>query len=216
VRSSLRRRKTPRVATVISSLQLASAGLGPPALVLLVGLPGAGKSTFARALSDLTGAVVLESDRFRTLLFPQPVFSMRESTALFRALAAATKQLLDRGYAVIVDATNLSESDRRPFYDLAKELDVALLVIALEAPLDVIERRLERRTSEPAGYSLADIDVYHRMRGRVEPISRKHWRVDTSNQIAYEAALKAVAAAYHSLKGNVAVEGTGLTRGKAS
>ncbi len=176
--------------------------LSHAALFLLAGLPGAGKSTFARALAQETGALVVESDRLRRLLFGQPVFSGRESEALFRALTSATRRLLEEGYAVIVDATNLSESDRRPFYELADALGFVLAVVALDAPVPVVERRLEERLARPCGYSYADVAVYHRMRERVEPISRAHRRIDTSDRAGMQAALAEITAAYRA-KGEI-------------
>jgi predicted kinase len=216
VPSTLRRRLAPRVQTIITSLELSEIPPGPAALFLLVGLPGAGKTTFAEALSRGTGAIVLESDRFRRLLFGEPVFSMRESEALFRALVSAAGSLLEGGAAVIVDATNLSESDRQPFYDLADDLELPLFIVGLDAPPAVIEQRLEERMSLADGYSYADLAVYHRMRGRVEPISRKHWRVDSSDQPAFEAALTAIAAAHRSIRGDVRTGRRAIRGGKAS
>jgi predicted kinase len=176
-----------------------------PALYLLSGLPGAGKSTFARTLASRTGAVVLESDYLRALLFGLPVHSQRESGLLFSAMRAATRILLQRGCSVIIDATNVTESDRRPFYQLADRAGVAFFVIAVEAPPDIIGARLERRARGPNGYAFADAAVYHRMKGRVENITRPHMRIDTSDAAGVQRALDVLRAAY----GEVAGRGTG-------
>jgi predicted kinase len=162
-------------------------------LFLVTGLPGAGKTTFAAALARLTGATVIESDRFRGELFGEPVFSSRENGLLFRGIQGASRLLLAEGLAVIIDATNIDETDRRPFYRLADGGRSPLLIAALTAPEAVIEKRLRERVQRADGYSYADLDVYHRMRGRVEPISRPHWRVDTSDQASVEAALTSMA-----------------------
>lgn len=172
-----------------------------PALFLLTGLPGVGKSTFARALSSVTGAVVLESDRFRRLLFRKPSFTQRESRALFQGIVSATRELLSQGQAVIVDATNVSERDRLAFYELADASATKVFIVSLEAPLAVVEERLAKRLTLGDGHSHADIAVYHRMRGRVEPIGRQHWQVDTSDPAAIEAALGAIGVAYREAAG---------------
>jgi predicted kinase len=178
----------------------AAAGAGA-AVILLSGLPGVGKSTFARALGAATDAIILESDRLRALLFEAPVHSPRESGILFRAIRSAAACLLKERHAVIIDATNLSETDRRPFYELADSSGAPLFVVALDAPQETIEGRLARRLLESDGCSYADIDVYHRMRGRVEPISREHMRVDTSNQAAVQTARIAITTAYREAVG---------------
>jgi predicted kinase len=182
----------------------------------MVGLPGTGKSTFARALARETGAVVVESDRFRRLLFRTPSFSTRENAALFQALAGATARLLDKGQAVVIDATNLSERDRRPFYVLAESKGLPQFVVALEAPEALVEERLARRLTAEHGYACADSTVYHRMKGRVEPISRGHLRLDTSDGAAVEAALAAVVAAYRDPAGRFRFVGTAGQRGTSS
>lgn len=184
----------------------------PPAagrtLVLMAGLPGSGKSTFARALAARTGAIILESDALRSLLFVAPVHSSRENASLFAAIRSAGAHLLAAGHGVIIDSTNLSNSDRAPFYALAENAGLSPQIVALHAPLRTIEERLTKRLREPGGYAYADLAVYHRMRGRVEPIAREHFSVDTSDQTAVEAALAAVVAACgeEAGKGRTAVE----------
>ncbi|HLG11830.1 MAG TPA: ATP-binding protein, partial [Dehalococcoidia bacterium] len=113
-----------------------------PTLVLTVGLPGSGKSTFARRLALATGAAVLESDALRRLLFGEPSYSAAENRRLFEALPAAARELLERGRNVIIDATNLRESDRQPAYSLAQETGAQLLILRFSAPDSVIRQRL--------------------------------------------------------------------------
>ena len=68
-----------------------------PALVVISGLPGTGKSQFARELQRRTGAVVLESDALRRLLFEKPSYSWQESRRLFAAIHAVAERLLCEG-----------------------------------------------------------------------------------------------------------------------
>ena len=193
--------RNPNAARILEDIGLPARASSGAALFLITGLPGTGKSTFARALSELTGAVALESDRFRGLLFGQPVHSQRESAILFRAIRSAAAKLLSDGQAVIVDATSVSEADRWPFYTLADSVAVPLFIAALDAPVRVVEERLGKRLLEADGYRFADVAVYHRMRGRVEAISREHWRVDTSDASAVDAARTAIAGAYGEVAG---------------
>lgn len=163
-----------------------------PYLVLTVGLPGSGKSTFCRRLAAATGAVVLESDALRAALFTRPAHDVEESRQLFKAIYAAAESLLRRGADVIVDATNLRERDRVNAYRLAIDLGARLLVLHFRAPYRVIAERMALRTAgaDPEDRSTADLSVYQRMAETEEPISAEHWTVDTSDQDATEAALK--------------------------
>jgi predicted kinase len=156
-----------------------------PALVVLVGLPGAGKSWLATELRRRTGAVALESDDLRALLFGRPAYSVEESRRLFAAIHAAIEEILRRGAPVILDATNLAESEREPLYAIAEAAGARLVIVRVVAPRWLIHRRLARRTLgiEPSR-SEAGVLVYERMRRRFEPIRRPHFRVDTSRDTA--------------------------------
>lgn len=156
-----------------------------PALAVLVGLPGAGKTWLAGELRQRTGAVTLESDDLRALLFGKPTYSVEESRRLFAAIHGAIEQLLRRGVPVILDATNLAEGEREPLYRIAEETGARLVIVRVVAPRWLIHRRLARRTLriEPSR-SEAGVQVYERMRRRFEPIQRSHFRVDTSRDTA--------------------------------
>jgi hypothetical protein len=166
-----------------------------PTLILTVGLPGSGKSTFARRLAPAIDSVVLESDALRRLLFGQPAYGGLESRRLFEAIRAAARRLLEGGRNVIVDATNLTEADRRPFFDLAEELGARLLLLRFSAPEPIIKQRLSQRLAgvHAEDNSSAGLAVYNMMVEREEPLERDHWLIDTSDIAAMETALKQVA-----------------------
>jgi predicted kinase len=154
-----------------------------PALVVLVGLPGTGKSRFAEAVRERTGAVVLESDDLRKRLVGQPTYSAEESRRLFEAIHGAIDRLLDTGAAVVLDATNLAEREREPLYSIAERRGARLVLARLVAPGSVVRERLARRGEEADAHSDADMEVYRRMRFREQEIGRPHYVVDTSRDI---------------------------------
>ncbi len=164
-----------------------------PALVLVSGLPGTGKSRLCRQLKARTGAAVLESDAARKLLFPEPDYSYSESRRLFRAIHAAIERVLAAGLPTILDATNLTEWQREPLYAVAARRGARVIIVKVEAPPTLVHRRLARRVRRPddAGSSDAGVEVYERMRGQEEKIRRPHFVVDTSQDTA--PALKAIA-----------------------
>lgn len=204
--TSLRRRRhaaTYPLEADVSRILEATSGLTPdstgevPTLILTIGLPGSGKSTFARRLAPMIDAVILESDALRRLLFAEPAYSRAENRRLFAALHAAARSLILAGRSVIIDATNVSEADRRPLYDVAAETGARLIQLGFTAPEDVIEERLRRRADapDPRDSSSAGLSVYRRMAARAEAPSPEHWTIDTSNAAQTEAALAGVAEA---------------------
>ena len=154
-----------------------------PALAVLVGLPASGKSRVAEELQARTGAVVLESDALRRLLFSRRTYSAAESGRLFAAVHGAIEELLADGVSVVLDATNVAESERAPLCEMAERLGARLVLVQVTAPAALIRRRLGRREGTRVGHSEADARVYERMRSRVEEIQRPHHVVDTSEDI---------------------------------
>lgn len=156
-----------------------------PALVLVSGLPGSGKSYFSRRLTGRYPLAHLNSDVLRRALFPHPSHGAAESARLFAAVHALVEKLLARGGGVVLDATNLKEAHRRPLYDIAERAGATLVVVHTQAPPEVARRRLQDRARglDTEDASEATPAVYDRMKREAEPIERPHMRVDTSEDL---------------------------------
>jgi len=156
-----------------------------PALVVVSGLPGTGKSHFCRRLAERVPLVIVESDRLRKLLFDHPRYSAQESYRLFQACYTLVEDLLKGGTNVALDATNLEERHRERLYHIADHVGATLVIVRIDAPLEVVSQRLEGRKSkiDPGDQSEADLMVYHRLKPTTERIRRNHLVVDTSKDI---------------------------------
>jgi hypothetical protein len=155
-----------------------------PALVVLVGPLGAGKSTIAEALRARTPIVVLRSDEVRDELIDEPVHSFAETQRVARVIRAAAGELLLERVAVMVDDANLTEFERSPLYALAEQHNARLILVEVTAPMNVVLERLRDRHAGPDQDDTGSAaDLYHRMAGRQEPIAREHYTVDTSSDV---------------------------------
>ena len=156
-----------------------------PAFVVVSGLPGTGKSYFCRKLAERLPFPILESDNLRKVLCPAPDYSPEESSRLFEACHRLIEELLRKGIPLIFDATNLVEHHREYLYRIADAAGAKLVLVRVEAPPDVVRRRLHERaaTSHRQDKSDADWRVYQKMRESVQPMRRRHFAVDTSRDI---------------------------------
>ena len=163
-------------------------GLGG-AIVLLSGLPGTGKTTFAHALAPRIRAAHIESDAIRRELFRSPRYTAWEHARVFAEVERRTRIVIAKSGAAVVDATNLERKHRRRFEQLATRGGAAFVAVRLVAPESVARERL-RRPRE--GHSQADERVYDLMREKPESFRGRVVVVDS--RFSLEPALTLVVA----------------------
>ena len=170
---------------LVADLQGSGVTPGNAKLLMLAGLPGSGKSTFASELIAQFPFVVLESDRLRKTLVSIPEYNADEHSRVFRACHRLIDEFLGKGYPVLLDATNLGQRNRRPVIALARRHDVPLAIVVVAAPPEVVRQRLVDREAgtDPDTWSDAGVDIYNRMAPAWQPVRRKHLEVDTSRDI---------------------------------
>ena len=156
-----------------------------PAVIVVSGLPGTGKTHFCRRLAERLPFVILESDALRKQLFPAPAYSASESAYLFRTIYFLMEELLKKGLPIILDATNLAERHRERIYNIAERVNARLVLVRVEAPPALVQQRLKSRLKRPdaGNHSDADWTVYQKMKATAENINHRHFTVDTSRDI---------------------------------
>ena len=116
-------------------------------LVLLVGITGSGKSTFARAHFKPTE--VISSDFCRGLVADDEN-DQSATPAAFDLLKYIVGKRLEAGRLTVVDATNVQPQGRRELVLLAREHDVLPAAIVLDLPEKLCA---ERNASLPTATS---------------------------------------------------------------
>jgi len=114
-------------------------------VVVLAGLPGAGKTTLARALAErLPDARVIDKDAVRDALFAPCDYSSTERNLTFSAMLDAARYHLGRGRVVIFDGLTFSRRKEVAATEaVARESDAFAAVIVCDVPESVAVERCE-------------------------------------------------------------------------
>src|SRR5271154_3837278 len=169
-----------------------------PALIVVCGLSGSGKSTVARLLQHRKGFRVINSDRVRKRLAAVPahehsfadyganIYSDRFTKITYDTMLAEAESLIGRGCGVILDATFKGFAERQLALALATRHRVPVLFVECVVSEEEAIRRLEHRESAQNEESDATPKVHRKQRAEFQPICeippRNHLRLDTTRQ----------------------------------
>jgi aminoglycoside phosphotransferase family enzyme/predicted kinase len=174
-----------------------------PALIVLYGLAGSGKSTVAGILARRLGCAHYNSDALRKQMFAgslgssaadyrQGIYAPRHTRATYDALLAAARRELESGRNVILDASFRENSERTRAVESARQVGASLLMAECVASEGEIRRRLTMRSQQPDAISDADFETYLRQKAEFAPpgpeLASHHLLVNTE-QTSLDSAL---------------------------
>ena len=137
---------------------------------MVVGLPGTGKTTFARALSTAIDAKHLNSDIVRHDAGKRGHYDTASKAAIYNEMLNRTEDYLKNHQEVVIDATFYKNIFRKPYQLLAKKYDVDIKWIEIKADEDIIKQRVSKKRE----FSEADYEVYRRIKEDYEPLEMAH------------------------------------------
>ena len=115
-------------------------------LVLICGLPASGKTRLARRLAPKIPAIRLDKDQWTTDL-GHDVWDDEFRVRLERQLWALTQELLVQGQSVILEWGHWARAERDEKRLAARALGVAVELHYLDAPLEDLIERAQRRNA---------------------------------------------------------------------
>ena len=154
-----------------------------PAIVLMHGLSGSGKTTIAQPLLETLGAIRVRSDVERKRLHglapaartgaavESGLYAPAVSAETYRRLATLATGMVRAGWPVLVDATFLRRADRESFRALAGCESVPFMIVSCQAPEATLRARVMAREREARDASEAGLAVLERQLSAQEPLA---------------------------------------------
>jgi len=182
------------------SLALNYARDAAPALLVVCGKSGTGKSTVARMVRRRTGFEIVSSDVTRKRLANVPadvhagtgyregIYSDDFTRRTYAAILDAADRTISGGRGAILDATFKEPDDRRRALEVAARHGAPVLFVECTADEGVIIQRIARRTTIPGGVSDATPEIHRLQRAEFVAMTElpplNHIVVDTMRPAA--------------------------------
>lgn len=168
-----------------------------PRLVVMLGLPGSGKSYLASRLAAQLDAWHLNSDSIRKQLagisietdgrgdLNRKLYNRALGIRTYRELLRRARQHLAAGHRVVADATFLHADSRAKVQAVAEKLNLPWLFVHADCPEKTVVSRMRRRFRH-ASVSDADLRIYRAMKARFDPprAGPRLLRIDTRQPAA--------------------------------
>lgn len=168
---------------------------GAGGIIVVCGVSGTGKSTFARALTERGDFIHIRSDAIRKHVAGIPLGETDESLyteahtmKTYGHLIELGVLLSERGNRVILDAQFARRGDRAKLLEKARAFDVPVRFVECDAPENVVRQRLDAREGD---VSDATAELVPMQRDAFEPFGNAdgavHTRLDTTDSEATKA-----------------------------
>jgi predicted kinase len=142
--------------------------MGRPCLIIVCGVPGSGKSTFARHVADRWGALSFASETFAEELgaaarTTSGDLSKEAIAHAYSAMAAAVRASLATDKMVVAVGSFRSEEQRKRFRDIATSFGASVMTLRIVCPIETAAIRVRSRRAlgerGPSETAISQIDA---------------------------------------------------------
>ncbi len=128
-----------------------------PLLILMYGMPGSGKTFFARQLTEHVKVAHIQSDRIRNELFQNPSYTREENHIVASIMLYMTEEFLKAGMSVIFDTNAMRIAQRRALRNLAVRTGAETMLLWIQIDPDSAYLRASRRDKRKADDHYAQV-----------------------------------------------------------
>lgn len=157
-------------------------------VIIVFGLPGSGKTYFARQLATNLKAKYINSDTVRNSFRGPGEYSREEKNIVYDIMLNKMMIAMHEGEDVVIDATFYKNDLRRRFSSYIRETGSPYFIEIVADEL-LIRKRLAKRTSDPASSS----HVYEAVKAEWEPAPFPHLTIESTDDNVGEMLEKAMA-----------------------
>ena len=158
-----------------------------PAVYIVCGQVGSGKTTTAGILSKLINVPVASVDQTIKKLFSKPSFvgkdqppSPFELDTCYNAFALIADYLLSLKQSIIIDGAFAKKSQRDLLISVARKHNAVFEVFLITCPDEILKERAEKRFNDGTGVGY---QAHLKIKESYEPLDIEHLVIDTSKDV---------------------------------
>lgn len=138
-----------------------------PRLFVIVGLPGSGKSTWARTFFDPWS--IVSTDEIRKQKWPHEDYRDERNEETFAEFYRCVGNMLEEGKLVVADTTGLTQGFRWKLHDIADYYDAETHLIFFNNPDQALGRNASRKGNErvPPEAMRRMLDLFQKARSAI-------------------------------------------------
>lgn len=139
-------------------------------IIVIFGLPGSGKSYFARSLANRLNARLISSNAVRQQLRKNGKYDDQAKIAVYLEMLSLMEAGIKDHQSIVLDATFFKAEIRKLFKEKAGELGEPVYFIEISAN----EEAIKSRVSKPRPDSEADFEAYLKVKREFEALTEDH------------------------------------------
>ena len=156
-----------------------------PALIVMSGVSGSGKTWLSEQLMAALPAIRIRSDLERKRIFgldemecsasgvESGIYAGAASRTVYQHLCNNARMILEAGHNVILDAAFLKAADRAMAISVATDVDLPCVLLEITAPMAVLQERIRERATSADDASEAGLEVLKYQLAIAEPLTNE-------------------------------------------